>query len=87
MGGIHKQVGEIKQQDEPITIHVIQVIQGILETQWIRSKDDHKNKKRIAEMGTWFMIDFCTGLRGEEMMLIELSGTRNSLTHLLRDNS
>ena len=39
--------------------------------------------KRIAEMGAWFIGGFCTGLRGEEMLLIKLAGTANSLSHLL----
>jgi hypothetical protein len=36
----------------------------------------------IAEMGAWFMCGFSTGLRGEEMVLIEFAGTANSLRFL-----
>jgi hypothetical protein len=35
-------------------------------------------------MGAWFIGGFCTGLRGEEMLLIELAGTANSLIHVER---
>jgi hypothetical protein len=30
-------------------------------------------------MGTWFLGGFCSGLRGEEMLLIEYAGTADSL--------
>ena len=33
-------------------------------------------------MGTWFVTGFCTGLRGEEMLLIELSGMMKGLENL-----
>jgi hypothetical protein len=33
-------------------------------------------------MGTWFLGGFCAGLRGEEMLLIELAGSVNSLVHM-----
>jgi hypothetical protein len=39
-------------------------------------------KKKIAEMGAWFIGGFCTGLIGEEMLLIELAGMANSLVHM-----
>ena len=53
----------------------------ILEVEWTRAKTKDQ-KKRIAEMGVWFVAGFCSGLRGEEMILIERAGTINSLTHL-----
>jgi hypothetical protein len=33
-------------------------------------------------MGVWYIAGFCSGLRGEEMVLIERAGTVNSLVHL-----
>jgi hypothetical protein len=39
-------------------------------------------KKRIAEMTTYFISGFCTGLRGEGMLLIELAGMAYSLVHM-----
>jgi hypothetical protein len=53
-----------------------------------RSQDTHfkiGQKKRIAEMGTWFVGGFCTGLRGKEMLTIKLAGRANSLIHLNDD--
>jgi len=36
-------------------------------------------RKKVAEIGTWFIGVFCSGMRGEEMILVELAGTANSL--------
>jgi hypothetical protein len=36
-------------------------------------------------MGTWFIVEFCLGLRGEEMLLIELAGTAWDLVFLKDD--
>ena len=33
-------------------------------------------------MGVWLIAGFCSGLRGEEMLLIELAGTARDLRHL-----
>jgi hypothetical protein len=33
-------------------------------------------------MGTWFIVGFCSGLQGEEMLLIELAGTARDLIFL-----
>ena len=37
----------------------------------------------MAELGVWFIVGFCCGMRGEEMLLLELAGTRNSLEGML----
>jgi len=87
MEGIHKRVGEIRRQDEAFTIEVIKQIQLHLELDWTRMVElgsDLKDRKVTAEMGTWFLVGFCTGMRGEEMPLIELAGTRNSLDNKLK---
>jgi hypothetical protein len=66
MGGLHKRVGELKKQDEPLSIDMLKAAENILELEWARAKNG-----------------FCSGLRGEEMVLIERAGTVNSrLVHL-----
>jgi hypothetical protein len=37
-------------------------------------------------MGAWFIVGFCTGLRGEEMVLLEVAGTANSLVNMNNAN-
>jgi hypothetical protein len=81
MGGLHKRVGELKKQDEPLSIDVVKAAEAILEIEWSKAvKPDQR--KRVAEMGVWYIAGFCSGLRGEEMILIERAGTVNSLVHL-----
>jgi hypothetical protein len=84
MSGIHKRVGEIRRQDESITIEVLHCIDKILESEWQRGPGKAE-MKRIAEMGTWIIGGFCTGLRGEEMLQIELAGTVNSLKFMRKE--
>jgi hypothetical protein len=81
MTGIHRRVGEVQKQDEPITIDVLKAIEDLLEDDWSRATN-LQQKRRIAEMGAWFICGFCTGLRGEEMVLIEVAGTASSLKFL-----
>jgi hypothetical protein len=54
----------------PVGTHTVGVPNGL------------QQKRQIAEMGTWFICGFSTGLRGEEMVLIEFAGTANRLRFL-----
>ena len=81
MEGLHKRVGENRKQDEPITIDVLCALEEIIEREWSKS-DRPETRLRAAEMGVWFLVGFCSGLRGEEMLLIELAGTAQDLRHL-----
>jgi hypothetical protein len=81
MIGVHKRVGQVRKPDRVLTIDIMHAVDRILEAEWENSTRVD-TRKRIAEMGTWFLGGFCTGLRGEEMLLIELAGTANSLVHL-----
>ena len=84
MVGIHKRVGEVRRQDEAFTIEVIQEVKRLLEVEWNGvHKGSAEERRKIAELGVWFIVGFCCGMRGEEMMLIELAGTRNSLESML----
>jgi hypothetical protein len=81
MSGVHRRVGQIRKPDRILTIDIIHAVDKILETNWENARTADA-RKRIAEMGAWFIAGFCTGLRGEEMLLIELAGTANSLSHM-----
>jgi hypothetical protein len=81
MAGVHKRVGKIRKPDKEVTIDVIHVIDWVLEMEWQNARRTDK-RKRIAKMGTWFIGGFCTGLRGKEILLIELAGTANSLVRM-----
>lgn len=81
MTGLHKQVGEVVRQDWPVPIEVMQYIDQNLNCLW-NQETDPDGKKCIAEMGAWFVGGFSTGLQGEEMLLIKLRGTADSLQFL-----
>jgi hypothetical protein len=83
MLGVHKRVGQIRKPDKEVTIDVFHAADRILEAEWNQATSVAQ-KKKVAEMGTWFIGGFCTGLRGEEMLLIELAGTANSLCNMTR---
>ncbi len=70
MTGIHKRVGEEVRRDEPISIEVLKEVHRILDKRWKaeakRRRPSQKKLKRIALAGYWFVVGFCSGLRGEE---------------------
>jgi hypothetical protein len=82
MSGIHKQVRQVWKPDRVMTINIIHAADKVLEVEWDNSRRDIE-QKQIAKMGAWFIQGFCNGLCGEEMLLIKLAGTANSLSHLL----
>jgi hypothetical protein len=82
--GIHGRVGEIKRQDESVTIDVMHAMSRILESQWRDSIPSQRLD--IARIGAWAIGGFCTGLRGEEQLRIEFSGTKKSLRWLEKED-
>jgi hypothetical protein len=73
--GIHRRVGEIKKQDEAVTIDVLHACERILEVRWRTAMNDEE-RRDIARLGACMFGGFCTGLRGEEQLRIELAGTQ-----------
>jgi hypothetical protein len=84
MEGLHKRVGEIRMPDKILTTEEIHAIDRTLEREFAhaRAKED---QKRISELGTWFSGGMCTGLRGEEMLLIDLYGTAKSVKQFMKE--
>jgi hypothetical protein len=52
MVGIHKRVGEIRRQDEALSIDILHEVDKILESRWRNTSDDLVCR-RVAEMGVW----------------------------------
>ena len=69
MVGYYKRVGQLLVQDLAISIEVVLAVQSYLEGQWVLARTD-KEKRSVSEMGVLFVICFCLGLRGEEVLLI-----------------
>jgi hypothetical protein len=83
--GIHRRVGEIKKQDEAVTIDVLHACERILEVRW-RITAREEEKLTVSRLGNWLVGGFCTGLRGEEQLRIELAGTRKSLRWMSKED-
>jgi hypothetical protein len=86
MTGIHKRVGEEIRRDEPISIGVLKAVHRMLDQRWQAEINKPfpslEALELMAQTGNWFLGGFCTGLRGEEMPLIEFAGTLASMDHM-----
>jgi len=87
VSGIHKRVGETAIRDEPISIEMMQHTDEHLQAKWAVAAEeqpsDERKLLRIAQQGQWHMGGVCSAVRGEEMISIELVGTRASLCYLV----
>jgi hypothetical protein len=86
MHGLHKRVGEVRKPDAIVTIDVLHAIDSILEGEWASAKTQ-SDRRRICELGAWVIGGFCTGLRGEEMLLIDALGTAKSVERGMKDGA
>jgi len=80
--GIKKRTGEVIRQDKAITIDVLVTALDGLDEKW-RAATSFQEKLAASRMGLWYSGGFSTALRGEEMLIIELAGTFNSMEHLM----
>ena len=76
----------MRKLDEIITIDVLHPVDKVLEAEWKQSKTV-SDKGRICKISAWMMEGFCTGLRGEEMLLVDMLRTATSVQRLMRDNA
>ena len=78
MVGYYKRVGQLLVQDLAISIEVLLAVQDYLEAQWNAARTEGE-KRSVSEIGVMFVICFCLGLRGEEMLLIDIAGCRKHM--------
>jgi hypothetical protein len=78
MVGYYKQVGQLLVQDLAISIEVLLAVQQYLEGQWSAARTEME-KRSVSEMGVLFVICFCLGLSGEEVLLIDIAGCCKNL--------
>jgi hypothetical protein len=81
MEGLKRRTGEIIKRDELITIDVLHALDDLMEKDW-NVATTIKQMKRIAEIGVILVAGFCSGIRGEELLIVDLLGTKESLQHL-----
>jgi hypothetical protein len=86
MEGLHKRVREIRMPDKILTIEEVHVIDQMMEREW-KHASARPDKNRISEMAPWISGGVCMGLRGEEMLLIDLYGTAKSMSQFMKSDS
>ena len=85
MSGFHKRIGQKRLQDEPV---LIKTMMGMMDA-WDQDWDDagsSEEKLEVAMTATWFVLSFCGGFRGEEMIQIEEKATLGSIAKCKRDD-
>jgi hypothetical protein len=79
MLGYYKRVGQLLVQDLAVSIDVILAVQGYLEEQWNLTRSLSEKRSVSEFLGVIFVICFCLGLRGEEMLLVDIAGCRKHM--------
>jgi hypothetical protein len=65
-----------------LAIEEVHAIDRMMEVEWKHAKSKIE-RKCISKMGTWIIGGVCTGLRGEEMLLIDLFSTAKSVNQTM----
>lgn len=63
--------------DKILSIEEVHAIDRALKREWKHAKAKI-DQKQISKIGTWINGGVCTGLRGEEMLLIDIFSTAKS---------
>ena len=81
MLGMQKRLGRQIKQDCGLSIGVMHKVQELLEADWEESEGDVEARRGIVEVALIFYGTFCWGLRGEDLLLITMCGTRRVWQH------
>ena len=73
MRGVHKRMGEEVRSDYALSIQVFHMILGNLNTRWLEASAIPR-RKEIVEIAFFLVTTFCLGLRGEEVVKLDISG-------------
>jgi hypothetical protein len=71
--GLHKRMGDVVKSDYAVTSEIVKELLDQLDSEWEAATSDAE-KKRIADMGFLIAAGFLCGLRGEEIMKVDLGG-------------
>lgn len=71
--GAKLRMGQIKKQNEAFTPTIVHCLDKIAQDMWQSSEDDDE-KKKLEELMSYILIEFCACLRGEEVPLLSLQG-------------
>ena len=77
MMGCHSRMGDIVKKDFAVSIEVRHELMRCLDWDWDRSTT-REEKHSNAEIGKFCVVCFCSMLRGEEIVMMEMSGIVDS---------
>ena len=70
--GAHKRMGDVVKPDRALSLPVLHAIMESLEREWEFATEEEKES--LALEGSFYLISFCGGLRGEEVPLCDITG-------------
>jgi hypothetical protein len=70
--GLHKRTGDVVRSDYAVTLEIMKELLEQLNSECEASMTTEQEKKRIANMGLLLSVGFLCGLRGEELMKIDM---------------
>jgi hypothetical protein len=73
MRGVHKRMGEEVRSDYALSIKVLHKILGNLDDRW-REATTAPRRKEVVEIAFFLVLTFCLGLRGEEVVKLDIGG-------------
>jgi hypothetical protein len=73
MKGVHKRMGEEVRSDFALSVRVLHLILGNLDTKWTEAATAAK-RREVVEIGFFLVVNFCLGLRGEEVVKMDVAG-------------
>jgi hypothetical protein len=73
MRGVNKRMGEEVRSDYALSVKVLHKIMGNLDTRW-REATTAPRRKEIVEIAFFLLLTFCLGLRGEEVVKMDIGG-------------
>jgi hypothetical protein len=73
MRGVHKRMGEEVRSDYALSVKVLHKILGNLDTRW-RASTTAARRKEVVEIAFFLVMTFCLGLRGEEVVKLDIAG-------------
>jgi hypothetical protein len=73
MRGVHKHMGEEVHSDFALSIRVLHKVLGHLDQEWSTANNMEKCKD-VVEIACFFVLTFCLGLCGEEVVKMDIAG-------------
>jgi hypothetical protein len=73
--GMHKRMGEIVRPDRALSLDLMLAISRIMEDEWSQALS-MEMRWSLAMEASFYLVGFCCALRGEEIPLTDLFGTR-----------